>query len=203
MNPLLIPLLSQLVSAAVEIWRVIDNKPPGWEPTPEDWARLRANNQLTAEDYEARPQVVAPLKNPVLPAILLFLGLTLAAGAQTMGLNAKITSADPKQVKFKLVSLTTGTNVVASSTNLQFTAATFYGYKSATNNAVFTTNSAAVYVGWKDSLGVLTTSNTPAIVDTISPGSYLGLSKTGAKYNLADLYFVGSTGDSVVIAYEE
>lgn len=49
MDPILI---STLITAALEIWRTHANKPPGWTPTPEDWAELRRLNDKTAEDYE-------------------------------------------------------------------------------------------------------------------------------------------------------
>ena len=52
---------------------------------------------------------------------------TAALGQGTVALNSKISSAEPKAIKLKWVTLTTGTNVVASTTNLQFTTATFYG----------------------------------------------------------------------------
>lgn len=135
---------------------------------------------------------------------LFLLGLAaLALPAQTVGLNAKISSAEPKTNAFVWVTLATGTNAVASSTNRWFTAATFYGYKAATNNAAPTANTATAYIGFKDPAATVTTADTPAIVDTIAAGSWLALQRTGTKYNLADVYFVGSTGDKILIVFEQ
>lgn len=132
--------------------------------------------------------------------LTLFLGLVaLAVPAQTMGLNAKISSAEPKRVQCKWVTLTSNTNVVASSTNLQFTAATFYGLKadgSGTNAP--TANTASVYVGFRDETGT-NISNAA----TITAGSYVQLVGTGTKYNLTEITFTGTTGDKVLVVYEQ
>lgn len=126
-----------------------------------------------------------------------------AAFGQTTGLNAKLTSADPKSPKILVVPLGTGTNIQASATNLQFTYATLYGYTGFATNAVPTNNSAAVAVGWVDNEGRTTNAASPIYVDSIAAGSYLGLGKTGVKYDLKDLYFRGSTGDKVIIVFEQ
>ncbi len=46
------PAIPALVSAALEIWRIHANKPPGWTPSAEDWNEMRRLNGKTAEDYE-------------------------------------------------------------------------------------------------------------------------------------------------------
>lgn len=141
--------------------------------------------------------------------LLALLGLwTLDSGlgtlhAQTMGMNAKITSAEPKTNNFMWVTLTTGTAVAASSTNLSFTAATFYGYKAVANNAAPTANTAAAYIGFKDPAGVLVSAGTPALVDTIAANSFLAIARIGTKYNLADVYLLGTTGDKVLIVFQQ
>lgn len=138
---------------------------------------------------------------------LLTIGLLAIAApgaAQTVGLNGKLSSAEPKTNAFVWVTLVTGTNVAATATNpTMFSAATFYGYKSATNNAAPTANTASAYIGYKDTAGTITTANTPAVFDTITAGSYLGLRTIGVKYNLSQFYFVGTTGDKVLIVYEQ
>jgi hypothetical protein len=50
-----IPLISIAAQALVELWRIHSNKPPGWEPSAEDWDALLKHNQKTAEDYERGP----------------------------------------------------------------------------------------------------------------------------------------------------
>lgn len=134
---------------------------------------------------------------------LLLGALALPAAAQTVGLNGKISSAEPKTNAFVWVACTTGTNVAAVSTNLMFSAATFYGVKAATNNAAPTANTGTVYLGLKDPAGSVTTADTPAVFDTITAGSYLALKTVGVKYNLKDFYFVGATGDKVLIVFEQ
>ena len=46
------PAIPALVAAALEIWRIHANKPPGWTPSAEDWNEMRRLNGKTAEDYE-------------------------------------------------------------------------------------------------------------------------------------------------------
>jgi len=135
--------------------------------------------------------------------IALLLLTALSAGAQSAGLNSKASSAEPKAPKFKWVTLTTGTAVAASTTNLQFTTATFYGVKAAANNAAPTANTGTAYIGYKDVTGEVVTANQPALVDSIAAGSWLALNNIGTRYNLTDFYFLGSTGDKVLIVYEQ
>lgn len=52
-----ITIVAMLLSTAIEIWRVHENHPPGWDPTAEDFARLRKNNARTLEDFERETQV--------------------------------------------------------------------------------------------------------------------------------------------------
>ena len=57
MNPAIALALSNALAGIIEIWRIHDNKPPEWEPGPDDWATLRHRNARTAEDYEQMRQV--------------------------------------------------------------------------------------------------------------------------------------------------
>jgi hypothetical protein len=129
----------------------------------------------------------------------LILLAALHAPGQTVGLNAKITSAEPKTPVVRWVSCSSGTNVACSTTNFQFTAATFYGWAAATNNAGPTTNRADVYLGIKDPTGAITTAGTPAALDVIWPGWYVSFAATGTRFNLGDFYVVGTNGDRVLI----
>lgn len=200
-----------LIFAAIEAWRIFANKPPGWEPTAEDFARLRRNNRLTAADYEAGPQTLETTPPPpaptptVLGAVLLFLLLALPAGAQTVGLNAKLSSAEPKGNSFFLVTLTNGSYTRPVATNFAFTSATFYGYRSVATNAAPTTNASPAYIGYLDSAGDSgVTAGAPAMFDTIGAGSYLGLkAPPGTKYDLSKFYFTGANSDKVLIVYEQ
>lgn len=135
-------------------------------------------------------------------ALLLLLLPALALGQS--GLNAKITSADPKSAKFLFVTLATGTAVQASTTNLQFTSATIYAYKAVSATAAPTANTSSAYVGWVDTPGASgVAAGSPAFVETIVPGSFLGLAPIGVKYDLKDLYCLGATGDKILIVYSQ
>ena len=119
-------------------------------------------------------------------------------------LNADMGKAQPKAPKFLFVTLATGTAVQASTTNLQFTAATFYGVKAVSATAAPTANTATAYVGFKDATGASGVSaDAPAFCDSITAGSYVSLQQTGTKYNLQDIYFLGSTGDKILIVYTQ
>lgn len=126
-----------------------------------------------------------------------------AATLQAQGLNSRIASAEPKSQKYIWVTLSTGTAVQGVSTNLLFTSATFYGYKAVANNAGATANTASTSIGFVDSAGAVVTANQPAFVDTITAGSWLSLGKTGTKYNLSEIYFLGTTGDKILVVYEQ
>lgn len=134
------------------------------------------------------------------------LGLLLlmpwAAGAQ--GLNAAMSKAESKGMKYLFVSLTNSTAVQASQSDLLFTSATFYGVKGVSATAAPTNNTASAYVGFKDATGASGVSaDSPAFVEAITSGSFLGLGQTGTKYNLRDIYFLGSTGDKILILYTQ
>lgn len=140
--------------------------------------------------------------NKTMKLRLLTFGLCLAAVATFAqgGLNNKISTADPKIAQFVFVSCVSGTSIPAASSKVpsnDFTAATFYGIKATTNNAAPTTNITTVYIGFYDYDNSRTN-----IVDSITSGSWLSLKTTGAKYNLADFYFLGTNTDKVLIVYE-
>lgn len=137
--------------------------------------------------------------------MLVLVGL-LVSGLPVMGqaLNSKISAAEPKAAKFLFVTLATGTAVQASATDLQFTSATFYGVKAVSATAAPTVNGASAYVGFKDATGASGVSaDSPAFCDTITAGSYVSLVQTGAKYNLKDIYLLGTTGDKVLVVYTQ
>lgn len=129
----------------------------------------------------------------------LLVGITIA-----QGLNNKITSNEPKVSQVAFITLATGTAAACASTDTMFTSATFYGVKTVANNAAPTANGASAYLGWKDTAAVAVTVNTPVITDTITAGSSVILRATpGQKYNLANIYVLGTTGDKVLIIYEQ
>ena len=43
MNASTFSLIQLGLYALIELWARHENKPPGWVPTPEDWAKLRAS----------------------------------------------------------------------------------------------------------------------------------------------------------------
>jgi len=144
-------------------------------------------------------------KKPFWFATIVLLALTgVAVWAQTAALSNRLSNADPKKPKFLIITLSTGTSVQASLTNLQFTTATFYGYKAVSATAAPTVNSSSAYLGFVDATGGSGVSQgSPAFIETITPGSYITLSPIGTKYNLMDMYFLGSTGDKVLVVYSE
>ena len=137
------------------------------------------------------------MKNKLM-VLMLVVGAATAHGQGTVGVNGKMSSTDPKSIKLKWVTLATGTNVVASTTNLQFTAASFYGIKASSNVAGTTNNAADAYMGWTDAATTV-----PGMTATIYPGEHVSIWGIGTKYNLTEFYFVGTTGDKVLIAYEQ
>lgn len=129
---------------------------------------------------------------------------TLPAAYGQGGLNADMGKAQAKGAKFLFVALSTGTAVQASTTNLQFTAATFYGVKAVSATAAPTANTGTAYVGFVDAAGASgVTAGQPAFCDSITAGSYVSLQQIGTKYDLKDLYFLGSTGDKILIVYTQ
>lgn len=141
-------------------------------------------------------------QKPYLFLLGLLLLVTLAAFGQA--LNSKITSADPKRPHFKVITLATGTAVAGSATDLQFTSATFYGYSAVSDTAAPTANASSAYLGFTDpdgGSGLL--EGDPVLTETILPGSYVALAPIGTKYNLADLRFLGATGDKILIVYSQ
>lgn len=119
-------------------------------------------------------------------------------------LNADMSKAQPKAPKFLFVTLATGTAVQASATNLQFTAATFYGVKAVSATAAPTANTGTAYIGFTDATGASgVAAASPAFCDSITAGSYVSLAQTGTKYNLQDIYLLGTTGDKILIVYTQ
>ena len=58
MTPTIVSLILGLTNMALDLWRSAENKPAGWEPTQDDWDRLRRNNKKTAQDYESSEQTL-------------------------------------------------------------------------------------------------------------------------------------------------
>lgn len=118
----------------------------------------------------------------------------------TVSLNNKLSSNEPKVPRFVSVTLSTGTAVAGSATDLLFTSAMFYGVKTVVSNAAPTANTATAYIGYLDNDGAVVTVGTAAIIDTIpAGGSLLMRAVPGEKYNLKDFYFLGTTGDKVIV----
>lgn len=135
---------------------------------------------------------------------MLLLGLLTLPALGQGALNAKISSADPKAPGFLFVTLATGTAVQGSTTNLQFTSATFYGYKAVSATAAPTFNTASAYLGFVDTPGTSgVAAGSPAFHETITSGSYMVLAPIGTKYNLKDIYFLGTTGDKILVVYSQ
>ncbi len=42
-----------LVNVGIELWRVAEGHPAGWDPTTEDFDRLRRNNAVTLAQFKA------------------------------------------------------------------------------------------------------------------------------------------------------
>jgi len=136
--------------------------------------------------------------------VMLLVGWSALPVVGQGALNSAITKAEPKSPKFLFVTLATGTAVQAITTNLQFTAATFYGVKAVSATAAATVNTASAYVGFKDATGASgVAADSPAFCDTITSGSYVSLQQTGTKYDLKDIYFLGTTGDKILVVYTQ
>lgn len=54
MNPATLAYISLGLDALIKLWAIHANKPPGWTPSAEDWAELRA--QVIADTPEAMRQ---------------------------------------------------------------------------------------------------------------------------------------------------
>lgn len=59
--------INAVLDAAIKIWTKLAGKEDGWEPTAEDWARMRRNNRFTADDFEAGPVTLETPPPPVPP----------------------------------------------------------------------------------------------------------------------------------------
>lgn len=133
---------------------------------------------------------------------LQLLAFSLLAHGQA--LNAKITSAEPKTPRFLIVNCTNNVPTACSVTDLQFTTATFYGYQGTSTNAAPTNNAAVAYIGFKDTNGVAVATGKPGMVQAIAAGSWVAIkAPPGTKYNFADMAIVGTTGDRVLITFEQ
>lgn len=64
MDPITAAAIAQGISALIQIWRQIANKPPEWTPTPEEWDALLALNNKTADDYKKEAAAVLGLPWP-------------------------------------------------------------------------------------------------------------------------------------------
>lgn len=142
-----------------------------------------------------------------LSKLLVLVVLSVVAALPVMGqgsFNSDIGKAQPKAPKFLLVTLATGTAVQASSTSLQFTTAVCYGLKTLSATAAPTANTASAFIGWVDSSGASgVTPGLPAFTDTIAAGAQVKLEQSGAKFDLNNLYLLGTTGDKVLIVYTQ
>lgn len=137
------------------------------------------------------------------------MGLALAALVVTnlaaQGFNAGISRAEFKAPKFLLVSIaSTNVAVLVGTNSTLVTSATFYGYKTVSTNAAPTANVASAYVGYVDTAGGSgVTATRPVIVDTITAGGSFTLARDGVKFNLNNIYVLGTNADKVLVKYEE
>lgn len=134
-------------------------------------------------------------------AILTVLALGFTASAQK--LNADIKAAEPKTSQFLAVPLTTGSTVQATNGATKYTTATFYGYAtlSATAAPVANTNATSIGFATQSTDGTHSVTN---LVDSIAAGSSVTIkAPPGTKYDLADVYFKGTTGERIQIVYEQ
>lgn len=53
MDPVHAAAIAQILSAAIQLWGVNSNKPPGWIPSPEELAAMLKLNEKTSDDYKA------------------------------------------------------------------------------------------------------------------------------------------------------
>ncbi|KAF0176455.1 MAG: hypothetical protein FD161_2994 [Limisphaerales bacterium] len=60
MNPLVAPVILEVLKLGTDLWRQHANKPADWVPTEADWEELRALAGKTAADYKAEAAKAAP-----------------------------------------------------------------------------------------------------------------------------------------------
>lgn len=102
------------------------------------------------------------------------------------------------------VTLTTGTAVQVSTADRFVTSVTFYGFRAVANNAAPTANANTTQLGYTDYAGALVAANTPAFLDVIPGGSAITeAAPLGTKYNLKDFWLLGTTGDKIVVGYQQ
>ena len=136
-------------------------------------------------------------------------GLALVALAVTQlaaqGFNAGISRAEFKAPQFLLVSIaSTNVAVLVGTNSTLVTSATFYGFKAVATNAAPTANVATAYVGYVDTAGGAgVTATRPVIVDTITAGGSFTLARDGVKFNLNNIYVLGTNADKVLVKYEQ
>lgn len=138
--------------------------------------------------------------------LILSLALAVSATAFAQGFNAKISSAEPKEPKFLLVSIATNNVAVKVGTNSTIvTRATFYGYKAVGTNTAPTANVATAYVGYVDTAGGSgVTATRPVMLDAITAGGSFTRAADGVKFDLANIYVLGGTNDDkVLVKYEQ
>ena len=142
-------------------------------------------------------------KTKFLSALLTFVLMATSLWAQ--GFNASISRAEYKAPKFLLISIaSTNVTVLVGSNSTLVTSATFYGFKAVTTNAAPTTNVATAYVGYLDADGGSgVTPPRPVILDTIPKGQSITLQRDGVKFNLNQLYVLGTNADKVLVRYEQ
>jgi hypothetical protein len=59
MNPAALPLIKLGLDTLISLWAIHENKPPGWKPSAEDWAKLRAEvDAATPENVLARAKQI-------------------------------------------------------------------------------------------------------------------------------------------------
>jgi hypothetical protein len=93
------------------------------------------------------------------------------------------------------IPLSAGTTTPISATDLWVTQATFYGYKTVSQNAAPTNNGANAAVG-------PVVGGTAKLVDVIVPGGKVVYAPSlGTKFNLKDIAASGSGTDAVFVTY--
>jgi hypothetical protein len=139
-------------------------------------------------------------KTKFLSALLTFVLMATSLWAQ--GFNASISRAEYKAPKFLLIALLRP--MWPCSSIPPVTSATFYGFQAVTTNAAPTTNVATAYVGYLDSDGGSgVTPPRPVILDTIPKGQSITLQRDGVKFNLNQIYVLGTNADKVLVRYEQ
>ncbi len=121
------------------------------------------------------------------------------------GLTNQMKSCNIKTPIILKVPLTTATAVQASAASLQFTKATFYGYKAVSSTATPTNNAATAYIGTLDvANGSGAGVNSTPFVTPITAGAAVVVGGiAGNKYDLSQFWLLGTSTDFVFIVLEQ